>query len=56
MSRRMPVSSQPIDDDDVDVACERRRVLRGDADNDMLKIDNLTKVQPHFQTIIGQPG
>ncbi|XP_075902997.1 ATP-binding cassette sub-family A member 2 [Nelusetta ayraudi] len=41
---RMPVSSQPIDDDDVDVACERRRVLRGDADNDMLKIDNLTKV------------
>ncbi|KAJ7993627.1 hypothetical protein DPEC_G00256600 [Dallia pectoralis] len=41
---RVPVSSQPIDDDDVDVACERRRVLRGDADNDMLKIDNLTKV------------
>lgn len=40
----MPVSSQPIDDDDVDVACERRRVLRGDADNDMLKVDNLTKV------------
>lgn len=44
VSRRMPVSCQPIDDDDVDVACERRRVLRGDADNDMLKIDNLTKV------------
>lgn len=44
MSRRMPVSCQPIDDDDVDVACERRRVLRGDADNDMLKVDNLTKV------------
>uniref|UniRef100_A0AAY5KSH8 ATP-binding cassette sub-family A member 2 n=1 Tax=Esox lucius TaxID=8010 RepID=A0AAY5KSH8_ESOLU len=41
---RVPVSSQPIDDDDMDVACERRRVLRGDADNDMLKIDNLTKV------------
>ncbi|XP_053276075.1 ATP-binding cassette sub-family A member 2 isoform X1 [Pleuronectes platessa] len=41
---RMPVSCQPIDDDDVDVACERRRVLRGDADNDMLKIENLTKV------------
>ncbi|KAI4820391.1 hypothetical protein KUCAC02_028371 [Chaenocephalus aceratus] len=40
----MPVSCQPIDDDDVDVACERRRVLRGDADNDKLKIDNLTKV------------
>uniref|UniRef100_A0AAY4B7N1 ATP-binding cassette sub-family A member 2 n=1 Tax=Denticeps clupeoides TaxID=299321 RepID=A0AAY4B7N1_9TELE len=42
--QRVPVSSQPIEDDDVDVACERRRVLRGDADNDMLKIDNLTKV------------
>ncbi|XP_078141495.1 ATP-binding cassette sub-family A member 2 [Centroberyx gerrardi] len=41
---RVPVSCQPIEDDDVDVACERRRVLRGDADNDMLKIDNLTKV------------
>uniref|UniRef100_A0A671VTW9 ATP-binding cassette sub-family A member 2 n=1 Tax=Sparus aurata TaxID=8175 RepID=A0A671VTW9_SPAAU len=41
---RVPVSCQPIDDDDVDVACERRRVLRGDADNDMLKIENLTKV------------
>ena len=38
------MSCQPIEDDDVDVACERRRVLRGDADNDMLKIDNLTKV------------
>ncbi|XP_034548275.1 ATP-binding cassette sub-family A member 2 isoform X2 [Notolabrus celidotus] len=41
---RVPVSCQPIDDDDVDVACERHRVLRGDADNDMLKIENLTKV------------
>ncbi|TKS64948.1 ATP-binding cassette sub-family A member 2 [Collichthys lucidus] len=41
---RVPVSCQPIDDDDVDVARERRRVLRGDADNDMLKIENLTKV------------
>uniref|UniRef100_A0A8C5AUX1 ATP-binding cassette, sub-family A (ABC1), member 2 n=1 Tax=Gadus morhua TaxID=8049 RepID=A0A8C5AUX1_GADMO len=41
---RVPVSCQPIDDDDVDVACERRRVLRGDADSDMLKIENLTKV------------
>ncbi|KAI4880963.1 hypothetical protein NFI96_013715 [Prochilodus magdalenae] len=42
--QRVPVNSQPIEDDDVDVARERRRVLRGDADNDMLKIDNLTKV------------
>ncbi|KAG7480487.1 hypothetical protein MATL_G00056620 [Megalops atlanticus] len=42
--QRVPVSSQPVEDDDVDVARERRRVLRGDADNDMLKIENLTKV------------
>ncbi|KAM4578194.1 ATP-binding cassette sub-family A member 2 isoform 1-T1 [Fundulus diaphanus] len=41
---RVPVSCQPIDDDDVDVACERQRVLRGDADSDMLQIENLTKV------------
>ncbi|XP_027890739.1 ATP-binding cassette sub-family A member 2 isoform X3 [Xiphophorus couchianus] len=41
---RVPVSCQPVDDDDVDVACERQRVLRGDADSDMLQIENLTKV------------
>jgi len=41
--RRLPVSTKPIEDD-VDVANERHRVLRGDADNDMLKIENLTKV------------
>lgn len=28
----------------MDVASERQRVLRGDADNDMVKIENLTKV------------
>uniref|UniRef100_A0A8C5RJB7 ATP-binding cassette sub-family A member 2 n=1 Tax=Laticauda laticaudata TaxID=8630 RepID=A0A8C5RJB7_LATLA len=38
-----PMSTKPIEDD-VDVAAERLRVLRGDADNDMLKIENLTKV------------
>ncbi|XP_056600911.1 ATP-binding cassette sub-family A member 2 isoform X1 [Triplophysa dalaica] len=43
-AQRVPVNSQPVEDDDVDVACESRRVLRGDADNDMLKIENLTKV------------
>ncbi|XP_072520888.1 ATP-binding cassette sub-family A member 2 isoform X2 [Salminus brasiliensis] len=42
--QRVPVNSQPIEDDDMDVACERRRVLRGDAENDMLNIENLTKV------------
>lgn len=54
VSRRVPVSCQPIEDDDVDVACERRRVLRGDADNDMLKIDNLTKVYISFSWTFGQ--
>nr|XP_008543009.1 PREDICTED: ATP-binding cassette sub-family A member 2 [Equus przewalskii] len=41
--QRMPVSTKPVEDD-VDVANERQRVLRGDADNDMVKIENLTKV------------
>lgn len=41
--RRLPVSTKPVEDD-VDVASERQRVLRGDADNDMVKIENLTKV------------
>nr|XP_056716199.1 ATP-binding cassette sub-family A member 2 [Euleptes europaea] len=41
--QRLPVSTKPVEDD-VDVANERHRVLRGDADNDMLKIENLTKV------------
>uniref|UniRef100_A0A6I8P991 ATP binding cassette subfamily A member 2 n=1 Tax=Ornithorhynchus anatinus TaxID=9258 RepID=A0A6I8P991_ORNAN len=43
LRQRLPVSTKPIEDD-VDVASERQRVLRGDADNDMLKIENLTKV------------
>uniref|UniRef100_A0A8C3NKJ6 ATP-binding cassette sub-family A member 2 n=1 Tax=Geospiza parvula TaxID=87175 RepID=A0A8C3NKJ6_GEOPR len=41
--QRLPVSTKPIEDD-IDVANERHRVLRGDADNDMLKIENLTKI------------
>ncbi|CAM4645740.1 unnamed protein product [Lepidochelys olivacea] len=41
--QRLTVSNKPIEDD-IDVANERHRVLRGDADNDMLKIENLTKV------------
>ncbi|CAJ0940457.1 unnamed protein product [Ranitomeya imitator] len=42
--QRLPISNKPIEDDDVDVANERQRVLRGGADYDMLKIENLTKV------------
>lgn len=45
--RRLPVSTKPVEDD-VDVASERQRVLRGDADNDMVKIENLTKVGPEL--------
>lgn len=54
VSRRVPLSCQPIEDDDVDVACERRRVLRGDADHDMLKIENLTKVRPAVPSTFGK--
>uniref|UniRef100_A0A8C3RDR9 ATP-binding cassette sub-family A member 2 n=1 Tax=Cyanoderma ruficeps TaxID=181631 RepID=A0A8C3RDR9_9PASS len=39
-----PGPTFPPSSDDIDVANERHRVLRGDADNDMLKIENLTKV------------
>ncbi|XP_004848856.1 ATP-binding cassette sub-family A member 2 isoform X3 [Heterocephalus glaber] len=42
--QRTPVSTKPPVEDDIDVASERQRVLRGDADNDMVKIENLTKV------------
>lgn len=45
--QRLPVSTKPVEDD-VDVASERQRVLRGDADNDMVKIENLTKVGPEL--------
>lgn len=48
----MPVSTKPVEDD-VDVASERQRVLRGDADNDMVKIENLTKVG---QALVGLRG
>lgn len=41
------MSTKPVEDD-VDVASERQRVLRGDADNDMVKIENLTKVSPEL--------
>ena len=32
------------DDEDIDVARERRRVLSGEADRDVLRLENLTKV------------
>ncbi|XP_048586908.1 ATP-binding cassette sub-family A member 2 isoform X2 [Nematostella vectensis] len=42
--RRIPVSQLPIETEDEDVAAERDRVLRGDADDDLVKIENLTKI------------
>eukprot|EP00058_Branchiostoma_floridae_P014632 XP_002600120.1 hypothetical protein BRAFLDRAFT_118238 [Branchiostoma floridae] len=38
------VSDEPIEDEDIDVANERQRILRGDADKDLMKLANLTKV------------
>lgn len=40
----------------MDVASERQRVLRGDADNDMVKIENLTKVGSGLWEVAGECG
>ena len=47
--RHVPVDSivSPIDEDP-DVANERRRVLRGAGRNDILRLENLTKVRQYF--------
>nr|XP_006817327.1 PREDICTED: ATP-binding cassette sub-family A member 2-like [Saccoglossus kowalevskii] len=42
--RKLLLSRQSLPDEDEDVAKERQRVMRGDADNDLLKLHNLTKV------------
>ena len=33
-----------LDEDDVDVAAERKRILSGGAKDDVLRLENLTKV------------
>lgn len=43
--RRIPVSKIPIKAEDEDVADERNRVVHGDADTDLVRIENLTKVR-----------
>ncbi|XP_013381483.2 ATP-binding cassette sub-family A member 2-like [Lingula anatina] len=43
-SKRLKVESSVITDDDEDVAAERKRVLRGSGRNDMLRLENLTKI------------
>ena len=42
-------------DEDVDVAAERRRVLRGSGKKDLLRLENLTKVRcsPFYNTVMG---
>ena len=37
-------TGDPLDDEDEDVARERQRVMSGGADDDVLKIQELTKV------------
>ena len=43
--RRIKAVNSEIQDEDEDVAMERQRVLSGNAANDVLKIENLTKVR-----------
>ena len=38
-------SGESLDDEDEDVAKERRRVMAGGADDEVLKIQELTKVR-----------
>ena len=46
--------------DDVDVTAEHERVLSGDADEDLLRLENLTKVslnlQPQFHRMLPCKG
>ncbi|KAK3577511.1 hypothetical protein CHS0354_026468 [Potamilus streckersoni] len=42
--RRHHCTPTSIQDEDVDVAAERKRVLRGNGKNDLLRLENLTKV------------
>ena len=43
--RVLKPTGDPLDDEDVDVAKERRRVMSGGAEDDVLKIKELTKVR-----------
>ena len=43
INRRLPLPSNELDDDE-DVAEERERVLSGEADDDLVCLKNLTKV------------
>ena len=45
-------SLPPIEEEDVDVARERQRIMLGGNSDDVLKIEELTKVQTLFLVII----
>jgi len=44
-TRRVKVALKPIDEEDEDVDKERQRIERGGGINDILRLDNLTKVR-----------
>jgi len=44
-SRRVKAALKPIDNEDEDVDKERQRIERGGGINDILRLDNLTKVR-----------
>ena len=48
--RRVQVALKPIDDEDEDVARERQRIERGEGTNDILRLNNLTKVGFRLQS------
>ena len=45
-------SLPPIEEEDVDVARERQRIMLGGNSDDVLKIEELTKVQTLFPVVI----
>lgn len=45
-TRLIPVNSPLAEEEDIDVAQERQRVYGGRADNDLLRVCDLTKVVP----------
>ena len=47
-TRRVKTALKPLDKEDEDVEKERERIERGGGINDILRLDNLTKVRTWF--------
>ena len=47
-TRRVKTALKPLDKEDEDVEKERERIERGGGINDILRLDNLTKVRLGF--------